>query len=145
MIKVKCSKSKHLLLLDFINQGGTIAMGDFKRLVSRISRLLLKINTGYTLVEVYGRGTKIDRERIGKIGEIYRLCYGARRIWRVVQVHKNCHPDPGLRILHQTRWKRHVPMIEVSNMKRALDLAMEEVEENSEWVVGTSALEDCSS
>lgn len=134
MFKIKYSISKHVLLLDFDGEALPEDSSEWKRLTKRISRGLNKINTGYTLVEVFRRDSALSSCHARKWGALYSLLYSVRRIWRVIQVCGECNADPGARIFHRTRWQRDVPRLEVDSVGQAMVLAKEEILENADWI-----------
>lgn len=138
MFKIKYSRSKHVLLLDFNGETLPSDPCGWKKLTRRISRGLNKINTGYTLVEVFRGGASLSPHHARQMGALYRLFYEGGRIWRVIQVNSEGGTDPGVRIFHRTRWVRDVPLMEVESVGQALILAREEIAENQDWIKACS-------
>jgi hypothetical protein len=134
MIKVRYSARRHLLLIDFCNLEEECPVDQWKDAVRKISRALSKLSAGYTLIEVFRQNSNMDKKTIRRLGAIIDLCYAPIRIWRVLQLSHKGGVDPGLRILHRTRWKRNVPALEVSDIKHALSLAEEEISDNRDWL-----------
>jgi hypothetical protein len=130
MLKVKYSKSKRVVILDF---AGDIRSVDIPALAKRIFRATERIGHGYTLVEIFRNPTTIGVKVAGKLGSLIKLCYAGSRIWRVVKVLPKDSQDPGIGILHRTRWGRNVPEIDTDSIHLALEIAEEEMRENAEW------------
>jgi hypothetical protein len=133
MIKIKYSKSRKAVVLDL---SGVIEQANINQLAKRISRSIAQIGRGYTLIEVFRSPIFIGSEVAVKLGSLIKLCYHSGRIWRVVKVSHNDGRDPGLGILHRIRWSRDVPEMEVDNIRIAMRVAEEEMEENREWETG---------
>jgi hypothetical protein len=92
------------------------------------------MSKGYTLVEVYREGAGLAGRNGRHMGALLGLCYSCGRIWRVIKISVNEARDPGLGILHRTRWKREVPETEVDSVKVGAVMVGEEIKENAEWI-----------
>jgi len=140
MIKVKHSKFRRTILLEL---SGEIELGEVEEARAELERALDKLGYGYTLVEAFRGGVKISQEVVFQIAELVGLCYLRSRIWRVIRLFLDGGIDPGLCILHRTRWFRNVPVTEAYTARLAMAMAEEEARENSEWV-GFSLVDSCS-
>jgi hypothetical protein len=130
MINVRHSKSKRLMLLDFV---GVIREDDVQKADNEIIEALKNIGRGYTLIEVFRKHPQFG-EKVGMaIGKMMALCYDNNRIWRVIRVEETVHADPGVSIFHRTRWKRDVPELEMDSLREAVVVAKEEVLEQGEY------------
>lgn len=125
------------MVLDF---SGSIGSSQTKRATGEVARSLRKMGHGYTLVEAFRGVVKFSKKAAGEAGRLVGTCYERGRIWRVVTVTLDGGVDPGLRILHRTRWGRGVPETEVDRAGGALALAAREVSENSGWIDGGGAV-----
>lgn len=134
MLKIKYSRSKHVLLLDFNGETPPSDPCGWKKITRKTSRGLNKINAGYTLVEVFRGGDSLSPHHARKMGALYRLFFEGGRIWRVIQVNSEGGTDPGVRIFYRTRWLGDVPLMEVESVGQAMILAREEISENADWI-----------
>lgn len=134
MFKFNYSQKKHVLLFDFSKVNGKDGKTSFRGTANKIRRALGKIKHGYTLVEVFRDQVSLSQESVSKLASLYSLCYSQKRIWLVVQVHRDDVSDPGVRILRRTRWARDVPTVEVENIRQAISLAEEETGGNFTWL-----------
>jgi len=132
VIKVRHSKSKRVLLLDF---SGGVGKQDLIQAGKDISIALSDIGRGYTLIEIFHDQPRFERGAGLEAGTMVGSCYENNRIWRVIRIEDKEHADPGLSILHQTRWKREIPVLTMDNIKEAVAVAKEEALEQSDWWV----------
>lgn len=130
MLKVRYNKRKHTVILDFCGQVGK---RDFERAVPEAETALGNIGKGYTLIEIFRRKPFLSPEISQRMGALLALCYRKSRIWRVVRVLGDSSRDPGISILHRTRWNRQVPEMETDNIRHAMGIAEEELRENRAW------------
>lgn len=134
MLKVKHSKSKRIVLLDF---SGEIGKEDIKLADAEVGRALEDIGKGYTLIEVFHHHPRFTPLSGRTAGDLASKCYSASRIWRVIRVEDSPHADPGMSILHRTRWPRDVPELEMDNVREAVEVAKEETREQEDWIVAS--------
>lgn len=132
MIKVRHSKSRHALILEL---SGEIGANEAEAAKHKVARVLEELGRGYTLIEAFRGGAKISRDAMLRVADLVSACYTGSRIWRVVRIFMDGASDPGLCILHRTRWTRSVPESEADGARQAVALAEEEARENSEWLV----------
>lgn len=130
MIKVRHSKHRRTILLEL---SGELGSSDAARASSEVVHALNEVGKGYALIEAFRGGTTIPVAAVPQLSEMVSLCYLRSRIWRVVRVFVSGGQDPGLCILHRTRWDRCVPMTDADTARLALAMAEEEVKENAEW------------
>ena len=133
MIKVRHSKAKRALLLDFSEE---VNKSDIWRAGEEIDQALRDIGRGYTLIEIFHNHPHFEDGAGCFIGDMIEACYANNRIWRVIRLQENENSDPGLSILHRTRWKREVPEIDMDNIREAIAVAREEAEEQQKWFLG---------
>jgi hypothetical protein len=133
MIKVRHSKSKRVLLLDF---SGAVNTRDLQQAEVDIERALRDIGKGYTLVEVFRNHPCFEAGARLVAGEVVGTCYKNSRIWRVIRLEDVEYADPGVAILHRTRWRRDVPELTMDNIREAVAVAKEESAEQAEWWEG---------
>lgn len=130
MLKVLRSKSRKAVLLEL---SGTIGASETKRAAAELAGALRDIGHGYTLIEVFRGTSKFSQKALQIVAILARTCYDRSRIWRVVRLAVDGGHDPGLRILHVTRWGRRVPEVEHESIRDALVVAAEELEDNAHW------------
>lgn len=130
MIKIISSKRRHLVILDI---AGPVCKEDVAAARDKISSSLSSMKNGYTLIEIYRHTPSLGDNSGLTIGDLMSMFYAAGRIWRVVKVSHNGATDPGLVILHRTRWKRHVFEVDAGDIRQALEMAAEELCENADW------------
>lgn len=133
MIKVRHSKSKRALLLDFSEE---VNKEDVQRAEAEIDQALRDIGGGYTLIEIFHNHPHFEGGAGYFAGDMVEACYTNNRIWRVIRLQEDGNSDPGMAILHRTRWKRDVPEIEMDNIREAMAVAREEATEQRVWVLG---------
>jgi hypothetical protein len=130
VIKVKHSKSKRALLVDF---SGPLGKEDIDRAHRDIQAALDNIGRGYTLIEIFHDHPYFEPSASLEAGLMVGLFYKNNRIWRVIRVEENEQADPGLSILHKTRWARSVPELTMDNIRQAVATAREEAQEQFAW------------
>lgn len=130
MLKVKYSKVKRAVLLDF---SGEVGVFDIKGAEKEVGAALKDIGKGYTLIEVFHDNPHFTMSASKLVGDLAACCYDDSRIWRVVRVEDRLHADPGMAILHRTRWKREIPILEMDNVRMAIEVAKEEIREQEDW------------
>jgi hypothetical protein len=136
MIKVRHSKTRRMVLLDF---GGEIGVGDVHDAVQEVGKALGDIGDGYTLVEVFRDKPHFTIAAAREAGNLAGACDSGSGIWMVVRVEGDDHCDPGMTILHRTRWKREVPEVRIGSVGQALALAAEEVREQDGCAIARAA------
>lgn len=130
VIKVHHSCARKAVLL---RVSGEVGRGDALRAAARIALALRNMGHGYTLIEVFKGACRLSGRAGLAMAVLARTCYERGRIWRVVRISIGGGQDPGLRILHRTRWDRNVPEIDADSVGGALDLAEREAEDNLDW------------
>jgi len=130
MLKVHYSETRRALVLDI---SGNLGASETSRATARVAGALRGMRKGYTLIEVFRGKTKMTGKAVDCAGALIRTCYERGRIWRVIKLSVGGGWDPGLKILHITRWKRRVPETEVDSIGAALAAADEETQDNGAW------------
>lgn len=120
-------------MLDF---EGDIGGGDVREATCGVARALGAMHKGYTLVEVFRGRPHFTVSGARTAGELAEACYSGNRIWMVVRVEEDERGDPGMSILHKTRWKREVPEVRIDSISQAVAMAREETKEQAEWTQG---------
>jgi hypothetical protein len=130
MVKVHYSEIRRALMLDI---SGNLGASETSRAVTRVADALRKMEKGYTLIEVFSGKAKMTGKAVDCAAALIRTCYERGRIWRVIRLSVGGGWDPGLNILHITRWKRRIPEMEVESIGAAMRAAEEETQENEAW------------
>lgn len=129
MIKVRHSRARRMLVLDF---AGDIGGGEVREAAEGVGHALGEMKKGYTLVEVFRGHPHFTASGAMAAGELASACYSGNRIWMAVRVEGAEYGDPGMSILHKTRWKRGVPEVQTDTIGKALAMAKEEAREQGE-------------
>lgn len=119
-----------MLVLDFAGNIGEVEVRDAE---AAVGKALGEMRKGYTLIEVFRGRPHFTGDGARAAGELAAACYFRNRIWLVVCVDGDGHSDPGMSILHKTRWKREVPEVRIDSIGQAVAMAKEETREQGGW------------
>ncbi len=130
MIKVLNFQDHRAVLIAF---WGGIGHSEIGRATAKVGGILREMGHGYTLIESFVENPHFSAKAARTAGKLAQVCYERNRIWRAIQIHIGKSQDPGMCVLHRTRWPRAVPESEAEDLMTALHTAEDEVVENSGW------------